>query len=58
MTFVMIIWLAMGAHQIESFTTPDACFKRLDYLRAYYQKTYVIRASGCFPRELIIQANK
>lgn len=56
MKFVMIIWLAMGATDVQSFPTEAACFKRLDEQMRAYQRLYVIRASGCFPRDLLLKA--
>lgn len=58
MEYILIIWLAMGATHVEHATTPDACFKRLEELQHYLEKSYVVRASGCFPRSLIAEAAK
>ena len=58
MKFVMIIWLAMGATQTESFPTEAACLQRLDQERNVYGRLYVIRAAGCFPRDLILKAGQ
>ena len=58
MKYVMIIWLAMGAADIQSFPTESACLKRLDEQRRAYERTYVIRASGCFPHDLIAKASR
>lgn len=33
MTYVLIVWLAMGTTQVEQAPSQDACFKRLEELR-------------------------
>lgn len=53
----MIVWLAMGATQVEAFPSEAACLKRLDEMRRGYERLYVIKASGCFPRELLAKAS-
>lgn len=58
MAYVLIIWLAMGATRVEHLPNERACFARLEELRHYYEKAYVIRSFGCFPRDLIAEANK
>lgn len=58
MPYILIIWLAMGATRVEHQPNEAACFTRLQELRNYFEKTYVIRSSGCFPRQLIIEASK
>lgn len=55
MKFVMIIWFAMGAADIEAFSTEAACLKRLDERRHAYERMYVI---GCFPHDLIANASR
>lgn len=58
MQYILIIWLAMGASHVEQAASSDICFKRLDELRRYYEKSYVIRSSGCFPRDMLAEATK
>lgn len=58
MAYVLIIWLAMGATRIEHLPNEGACFTRLEELKRYYEKAYVIRSIGCFPRGLIVEASK
>lgn len=56
MTYVMIIWLAVGSTRVEYFPASDACFRQLEKEKRAYELTYVIKAVGCFPIELIQQA--
>ncbi len=58
MTYVLLIWLAVGATQTERFKIYDSCTKRLEELRQAYSRSYVIRSSGCFPAGLIADAAK
>jgi hypothetical protein len=58
MTYILLIWFSVGVAPVEHFNNSDACFKRLAELVPLYARTYVVKASGCFPKELIIQANK
>jgi hypothetical protein len=58
MTYLLLIWFSIGFAPVEHFQTSDQCFKRLDSLVEAYRKTYVVRSSGCFPRELVIAAAK
>jgi hypothetical protein len=56
MSYVLLIWFSIGVAPVEHFSTSAECFKRLNELVPLYAKSYVIKASGCFPQGLIDQA--
>jgi hypothetical protein len=56
--YVMLLWLGMGSMSQERFPDVDACFKRMEVVRRYYDGKYVIRSIGCFPKDLIFEASK
>ena len=56
MTYVLLIWFSVGVAPVERFDNSEACFKRLNALVPLYAKSFVIRSSGCYPRELILEA--
>lgn len=56
--FVLLIQLAIGSYHVESFDTYEACDKALRGQVARFQKGYVVRSAGCFPREMFDLAAK
>lgn len=53
MTWILVIYLAIGADYIEKGLTESQCFAKLERQRAHYSRTYVIKSSGCLPENIV-----